>query len=63
MNIELEKFGADLSCPIAEPAAETEEVELFVGQSGKMIQIGKDMAPELKKKVIEVVRQYHDVFA
>ncbi|KAK1363227.1 hypothetical protein POM88_038788 [Heracleum sosnowskyi] len=63
MNIELEKFGADLSNPIAEPAAETEEVELYVGQSGKMIQIGKNMEPELKKKVIEVIRQYHDVFA
>ncbi|XP_074323291.1 uncharacterized protein LOC141660225 [Apium graveolens] len=29
LNIELEKFGADLSSPIVEPAAETEEVELY----------------------------------
>lgn len=37
MNIELENFGADLSSTIAEPAVETEEVELYAGQSGKMI--------------------------
>ena len=62
MHIELEKFGADLSSPIAELGTETEEVELYAGQSGKMVRIGKDMEPKLKKKVIEVVRQYHDVF-
>lgn len=28
-----------------------------------MIQICKNMEPELKKKVIEVIRQYHNVFA
>lgn len=28
LNIELEKFGADLSSAIAEPAAEVEEIEL-----------------------------------
>lgn len=63
LNIELEKFGADLSSPIAELAAETEEVELYVDQSGKMIQIGKNMEPELKEKVIKVIREFHDVFA
>lgn len=28
LNIELEKFGADLSSPIVEPAAKVEEIEL-----------------------------------
>lgn len=63
LNIELETFGADPSSPIAEPAAETEEVELYVGQSGKIIQIGKNMESELKEKVIKVIREFHDVFA
>ncbi|XP_074374074.1 uncharacterized protein LOC141714454 [Apium graveolens] len=63
LNIELEKFGADLSSPIAEPAAETEEVELYAGHSGKMVRIGKNMGADLKAKVIAVIRQYHDVFA
>lgn len=63
MHIELQKFGSDLSNPIVEPRTETEKVELYAGCSGKMVKIAKDMEPELKKKVIEVVRQYHDVFA
>ncbi|XP_074342217.1 uncharacterized protein LOC141679683 [Apium graveolens] len=63
LNIELEKFGADLSSPIAEPAAETEEVKLYAGHSGKMVQIGKNMGADLKAKVIAVIRQYHDVFS
>ncbi|XP_074377175.1 uncharacterized protein LOC141718695 [Apium graveolens] len=63
LNIELEKFGADLSNPIVEPAAETEEVELYAGHSGKMVRIGKNMGADLKTKVITVIRQYHDVFA
>ncbi|XP_074374056.1 uncharacterized protein LOC141714436 [Apium graveolens] len=50
LNIELEKFGADLSSPIAEPAAETEEVELYAGHSGKMVRIGKNMGADLKAK-------------
>ncbi|XP_074377953.1 uncharacterized protein LOC141719470 [Apium graveolens] len=63
LNIELEKFGADLSSPIAEPAAETEEVELYAGHSGKMVRIGKNMGADLKAKVIAVIQQYYDVFA
>ncbi|XP_063949875.1 uncharacterized protein LOC135152721 [Daucus carota subsp. sativus] len=63
LHIELEKFGNDLSNPIAEPGTETEEVELYAGCSGKMVRIGKDMEPGLKEKVIDVVRRYHDVFA
>ncbi|XP_074352154.1 uncharacterized protein LOC141691320 [Apium graveolens] len=63
LNIELEKFGVDLSSPIVEPAAETEEVELYAGHSGKMVRIGKNMGADLKAKVIAVIRQYHDVFA
>ncbi|XP_074326871.1 uncharacterized protein LOC141664816 [Apium graveolens] len=63
LNIELEKFRADLSSPIAEPAAETEEVELYAGHSGKMVRIGKNMGADLKTKVIAVIRKYHDVFA
>ena len=62
VHIELEKFGDDLSNPIAEPETETEEVELYAGCSGKMVRIGKDMEPGLKQKVMDVVRQYHDVF-
>lgn len=54
MHIELQKFGSDLSNPIAEPRTETEKVELYAGCSGKMVKIAKDMEPELKKKVIEV---------
>ncbi|KAL8093495.1 hypothetical protein AgCh_035391 [Apium graveolens] len=52
LNIELEKFGVDLSSPIAEPAAETEEVELYVGHSGKMVRIGKNMGADMKTKII-----------
>lgn len=56
MNIELEKFGIDLSSPIIEPVAEVEEVELYAGFSGKMVRIGKNMEPGLKEKVIIIVR-------
>lgn len=28
----------------------------------KMVRIGNNMEPSLKKKVITIVRQYHDVF-
>ncbi|XP_074377897.1 uncharacterized protein LOC141719418 [Apium graveolens] len=52
LNIELEKFGADLSSPIAEPVTETEEVELYAGHSGKLVQIGRNMEKDMKEKVI-----------
>lgn len=55
MNIELKKLGVDLSSPIAELAIETKEVELYSWCLGKMIPIGKNMEPNLKKKVIAVV--------
>lgn len=41
LKIELEKYEADLSCPIAEPTAEVEEVELYAGCSRKMVQFAK----------------------
>ncbi|XP_074374567.1 uncharacterized protein LOC141714975 [Apium graveolens] len=63
LNIELEKFWADLSSPVAKPAAKTEEVELYAGHLGKMVWIGKNMESDMKEKVIDVIRQYHDVFA
>lgn len=36
---------------------------MFAGCAGKMVQIGKNMGPELKEKVITVIRQYQDIFA
>ncbi|XP_074356026.1 uncharacterized protein LOC141695698 [Apium graveolens] len=63
LNIELEKIGADLSSSIAEPAAETEEVELYAGHSGKTVRIGKNIGTDLKEKVIAVIQEYYDVFA
>lgn len=63
LNIELEKCGADLSCPITEPAAEVEEVEIYAKCSGKMVRIGKNMEPNLKEIVIAIIWKYHDVFA
>lgn len=38
--------------PITEPVAETEEVELYAGHSGKMVRIGNNLEPKLKEKVI-----------
>ncbi|XP_074347459.1 uncharacterized protein LOC141686317 [Apium graveolens] len=64
LNIELKKFGADLSSPIAEPAAETEEVELYVGHSGKMVRIGRNMEKDLKEKPeAKPVKQKNRTFA
>lgn len=56
LNIELEKFRADLSSPTAEPAAEVEEIELYACCLGKMVRIGKNLEPTLQGKIIEVVR-------
>lgn len=62
LKIELEKFGANLTSPIVEPAAEVEEIELYAGYSGKMVRIGKSIEPAFKDKIIKVVRQYNNVF-
>ncbi|KAL8096671.1 hypothetical protein AgCh_037593 [Apium graveolens] len=62
LNIELEKFGADLSSPIAEPAVETEEVELYAGHSGKIVWIGKNMGAKEKLGVFQKKYTWHSVF-
>lgn len=48
MNIEFNKFGDDLSSPIAEPAAEIEEFELYAGSSWKVVLIRENMDADLK---------------
>ncbi|XP_074376860.1 uncharacterized protein LOC141718376 [Apium graveolens] len=64
LNIELEKFGADLSSPIPKPAVKTEEVELYTGHSGKVVRIGKNMVADLKKKPeANPVKQNKRIFA
>lgn len=63
LNIELENFGTCLSRPIAKPTIKVEEVKLYVGCSGKMFCIGKNMNIGLKENVIAIARQYHDVFS
>lgn len=45
-HIKLEKFGADLSNPVAEWRTEIEEVDFYAKCSAKMVHIGKDMKLE-----------------
>lgn len=63
LNIELERFMIDLSNPIAKPAAEIEEVELYAGCSGENGPHWQKLGAGLKEKVIAIIRKYLDVFS
>ncbi|XP_074355814.1 uncharacterized protein LOC141695470 [Apium graveolens] len=54
--------GVDLSCCIAEPGEEVEEVELYAGYSGKMKVIEAEVEKLLKAKFIEKI-EYLDWLA
>ncbi|XP_031107639.1 uncharacterized protein LOC116012276 [Ipomoea triloba] len=49
--------------PRAEPASETEDVVVDPARADRVVKIGTGLAPELRAQIVEVIRQFKEVFA
>lgn len=63
MRIELEPFTEGGTEPLATPAEETEEIELFTGNFENMVQTGLELQAGSRNRLIAFLREYSDIFA
>lgn len=61
--IEMERFGDGLTEPIAELEGETENFELYHGNKEKKAKIKKGLDRELKGNMVDLLREYANIFS
>lgn len=57
LNIELERFGADLTRSRVEPSSETEQIELVPRVADRTVTTGKWIPTLIKVKLISVLQE------